>query len=360
MHGQKRIRDYGVTIGRTEPGPRNSITDVPGVLVGNVTLCSGDIHTGVTAVLPHAGNLYEDKVPAACQVFNGFGKSTGFIQIEELGTIETPIMLTNTLSVGSAGNALVEYMLRHNPEIGRKLPTVNPVVCECNDGYLNDIRGLHVQREHVFEAIETAGEEFEEGAVGAGAGMCCFQLKGGIGTASRRVRLGDGYTLGALALTNFGLLPDLMIAGISAGEIISDVQKTQEVEKGSVILVIATDIPLSTRQLKRIARRASVGLARTGAHMGQGSGELSIAFSTANRVPQIAKSDVRTIAVLTEERIETVFRAVIESVEEAVLNSMVCAAPTSGRDGHFKHSLNEYIDLILADAIVGGRRRAES
>lgn len=350
MNGQKRIRDYGVTIGRMEPGLRNSITDVPAVLVGNVTLCSGDIHTGVTAIAPHAGNSYEDKAPAACQVFNGFGKSTGFIQIEELGTIETPIILTNTLSVGCAQNALVEYMLKQNPEIGRTLPTVNPVVCECNDGYLNDIRGLHIRREHVFGAIETAEEEFEEGAVGAGAGMSCFEMKGGIGTASRRVRLGDGYTLGVLALTNFGVLPDLMIAGISAGKIISNVEKTEEVEKGSVIVIIATDIPLCSRQLKRIARRASVGLARTGAYMGHGSGELCIAFSTANRVPQTANADFQTITLMSEEKIDTVFRAVVESVEEAVLNSMVCALPTCGRDGHFRHSLNEYMDLILADS----------
>lgn len=346
MNGQKRMRDYGVTIGRMEPGLRNSITDVPGVLVGNVTLCNGDIHTGVTAILPHAGNLYEDKVPAACQVFNGYGKSTGFIQIDEVGTIETPIILTNTLSVGSAGSALVEYMLKQNPEICKTLPTVNPVVCECNDGYLNDIRGLHIKREHVFQAIETAEEEFEEGAVGAGTGMCCFELKGGIGTASRRVSVGDGYTLGVLALTNFGVLPDLMIAGIPAGRIISNGRITEHVEKGSVILIIATDIPLSARQLKRIARRASMGLARTGSYMGNGSGEISVAFSTANRVPQTANSDFQTITILDEWKIDAVFRAVVESVEEAVLNSMVCAAPTCGRDGHFKHSLNEYMDLI--------------
>lgn len=349
MNGQKRIRDYGVMIGRMEPGPRNSITDVPGVLVGNVTLCSEEVHTGVTAILPHAGNMYEDKVPAACAVFNGYGKSTGLMQIEEVGTIETPIVLTNTLSVGCAANALVEYMLERNPEICLKLPTVNPVVCECNDGYLSDIRGLHIHREHVFEAIKVAQEEFEEGAVGAGAGMSCFGLKGGIGTASRRVGLGESYTLGVLALTNFGLLADLMIAGIPAGKIISEGQATEEAEKGSVIVVIATDIPLSSRQLKRIARRASIGIARTGGYMGHGSGELAVAFSTANRVPQTAKSDFRSVTVLSEEKIDTVFRAVVESVEEAVLNSMICAAPTSGRDGHSRRSLGEYMDLILSN-----------
>lgn len=352
MVSQKRIRDYGITIGRMEPGPGNSLTDVPGTLIGHVTLCSYDIHTGVTAILPHSGNLYEDKVTAACQVFNGYGKSIGLMQIEEVGTIETPIVLTNTLSVGCAGNALVEYMLAENPEICRTLPTVNPVVCECNDGYLNDIRGLHIRSEHVFQAIQAAAEEFEEGAVGAGAGMSCFQLKGGIGTASRRVPLGDDYTLGTLALTNFGTLSDLLVAGIPAGRIISGAwnANAEEVEKGSVILIVATDIPLSSRQLRRIAQRASIGLARTGAHMGHGSGDLAVAFSTGNRVPQTPESDFQSITILSEAKIDTVFRAVIESVEEAVLNSMVCAAPTRGRDGHFRHSLQEYMDLILAQA----------
>ncbi len=347
MNGQKRIRDYGITIGRMEPGPRNSITDVPGVLVGHATLRGEDIHTGVTAILPHSGNTYEDKVPAGCAVFNGYGKSTGLMQIEEVGTIETPIVLTNTLSVGCAANALIEYMLERNPEICKTLPTVNPVVCECNDGYLSDIRGLHITREHVFQAIEAAGEDFEEGGIGAGAGMSCFQLKGGIGTASRRVGLGDGYTLGALALTNFGLLPDLMIAGVPAGKIICDVQTEDQQEKGSVIVIVATDIPLSSRQLKRIARRASVGLARTGGYIGHGSGELAVAFTTANRVPQTADADFQTITVLSEEKINTAFRAVVECVEEAVLNSMVCAQPTSGRDGRVRHSLSEYMGLIL-------------
>lgn len=347
MKDQKRIRDYGIKIGRMEPGARNAVTDVPGVLAGHATLISGDVHTGVTAILPHGGNLYEEKVPAACQVFNGFGKSTGFIQIEELGTIETPILLTNTLSVGTASEALVEYMLERNPEIGRSQPTVNPVVCECNDGYLSDIRGLHIKKEHVLHALSAASEEFEEGAVGAGAGMCCFQLKGGIGTASRLVPLGKGYVLGALALTNFGSLRDLRVDGFPAGQMIASAQAKEVREMGSVIVVIATDLPLSTRQLKRVVRRASVGLARTGAYMGNGSGELAVAFSTANRVPQSGKSDFRTVTVLDEDRIDTVFRAVAESVEEAVLNSMVCAEPTMGRDGHFRHSLCEYMDLIL-------------
>lgn len=347
MKNQKRIRDYGITIGRMEPGPRNAITDVAGVTVGHTTLAQGDIHTGVTAILPHPGSLYEDKVSAACHVINGYGKSAGFIQIDELGTIETPILLTNTLSVGEASTALVEYMLERNPEIGRKLPTVNPVVCECNDGYLSDIRGLHVKREHVFSALNAASEEFEEGAVGAGTGMSCFQLKGGVGTASRLLPLGEGYVLGAMALTNFGSLRDLTVAGIPAGKLIASEREKEVREMGSVILVLATDLPLSARQLKRVAKRASVGLARTGAYMGNGSGELSIAFTTANRIPQTSKSDLIPISVLHEDKIDTVFRAAAESVEEAVLNSMVCAAPTLGRDGHTRRSLREYMDLIL-------------
>lgn len=346
MKDQKRLRDYSVKIGRMKPGKRNSITDVPGVLVGHTTLGGEEIHTGVTAILPHAGNLYEEKVPAACQVFNGYGKSAGLIQVEELGTIETPILLTNTLSVGTAATALIEYMLERNPEIGRKQPTVNPLVCECNDGYLSDIRGLHVHPEHVFQAIGAAAEEFEEGAVGAGAGMSCFQLKGGIGTASRLIPLGDGYTLGTLALTNFGSLPDLMVAGIPVGRMIASAQAGAVRETGSVILIIATSLPLSTRQLKRVARRASVGLARTGAYMGTGSGEISVAFSTANRILQSGKKDFYSFSVLNEEKIDLVFRAVAETTEEAVLNSMICSDPARGRDGHFRHSLKEYMELI--------------
>ena len=347
MKNQKRLRDYGVTIGYMKTGKLNAITDVEGVLVGHTTLSNGDIQTGVSAIIPHAGNTFEQKLVAACHVINGFGKSAGFIQLEEMGTIETPILLTNTLSVGTVSDALAEYMLSQNSQIGLSDPTVNPLVCECNDGYLNDIRGRHVTKEHVFNAISSASKEFEEGAVGAGTGMSCYKLKGGIGSASRVLTLGREYTVGALVLTNFGLLKDLIINGMPAGAMIEGARSTDVKELGSVIIVIATDIPLSERQLKRISKRASVGLARTGSFMGSGSGELSIAFTTANKVGMKNKGDFYSISVMDERHIDTVFRAVAETVEEAVLNSMICAHTVSGRDGHIRESLSEYMKMLL-------------
>ena len=199
-------KESGLKIGRGTPGPRNLITDVPGVTVGHVTIRDGaDVNTGVTAILPHQGNIFQDKVMAASAVINGFGKSMGLVQVEELGTIETPIIMTNTLSIGTAATGLIKYMLQQNEDIGVKTGTVNPLVCECNDGRLNDIRGLHVKEEHVFEAIANCSEDFEEGVVGSGTGMCCLGLKGGIGSASRIVPVdGKDYTVGALVMSNFG------------------------------------------------------------------------------------------------------------------------------------------------------------
>ncbi|MFT9497244.1 P1 family peptidase [Anaerosolibacter sp.] len=348
MKGQKRIRDYGITIGKMMPGKKNAITDVYGVKVGHCTIKDGGIQTGVTAVLPHGGNLFEQKVMAAVYVINGFGKSIGTVQIEELGTMETPIILTNTLSVGTAGDALVEYMLQHNGDIGITTGTVNPVVCECNDGYLNDIRGRHVKKEHVFQAIQGAQQDFEEGGVGAGTGMSCYGLKGGIGTASRMIPLGEKeYTLGALVLSNFGRMEDLIVDGVKAGSIIVDVEKERETEKGSIIMVVATDIPLSERQLKRTLKRTTVALSRTGSYIGNGSGDIAIGFTTGNVVQHYEKEPIVTIGMLSEDKIDGVFRAVVEATEEAILNSMVCAEPTTGRAGHTRACLKEYMDEIM-------------
>lgn len=337
----------GITLGRLKPGRRNLITDVPGVLVGHVTIRDGgDVNTGVTALLPHGGNLFREKVMGAAVVLNGFGKTIGLVQVEELGTIETPIILTNTLSVGTAATGLVRYMLAQNPDIGLTTGTVNPVVCECNDGQLNDIRGLHVRESHILDAIENAAEEFEEGAVGAGTGMCCSGFKGGIGSASRCVTLdGEEYTVGALVMSNFGAMRDLTIGGRNVGAEIATAMEEMK-DQGSIIMILATDIPLSERQLKRLCRRAGVGLARTGSFMGNGSGDIAIAFTTANRVPHYSDGAVLDMKMLHDDRIDAAFRAAAESVEEAIISSMYHAPAFTGRGGRGKPGLKEELDKL--------------
>ncbi|MDF2593363.1 MAG: peptidase DmpA [Clostridia bacterium] len=352
MKNQKRLRDYGISIGKMEPGERNSITDVAGVTVGHCTLAKDGVNTGVTAVIPHAGNIFRDKVIAASYVINGFGKTIGTIQLEELGNIETPIVLTNTLSVGAAHQGLVEYMLSVNDDIGDTTGTVNPIICECNDGYLNDIRGLHIKKEHVFQGLKNASEDFEEGAVGAGSGMICYGLKGGIGTASRRVRLGNqDFIVGILVLSNFGKKADLLIDGKKAGEIICETlaDKQSNNDKGSVIVIMATDIPLTHRQLKRVCKRAAAGLSRTGTHFGNGSGDIVIGFSTANKMNHYEEKCFVDLRTMNENNIDEVFRGAIEATEEAVLNSLICADTTKGRKERIIYSLKEYINEIIKD-----------
>ncbi len=345
----RRIEEYGIRIGRMPKGPRNTIADVPGVSVGHCTLADGAVQTGVTAVIPATGNLFREKVMAACHVINGFGKSCGIVQIEEMGTLETPILLTNTFGVGATSEALVRSMLGANPDIGRETGTVNPAVFECNDGFLNDIRALPVREEHVLRAIASAGPDFEEGAVGAGRGMSCYQLKGGIGSASRIVEYGGAsFTLGALVLSNFGQMEDLTVDGRKLGGAIFGTAPPED-EQGSIIAVLATDAPLTERQLKRVARRASVGITRTGAFIGNGSGEIALAFTTANRVFHDETSLVRRIGMFNENKINLLFRATVEATEEAVLNSMVCAEAVTGRDGHTRRSLAEFAELFAAE-----------
>lgn len=354
---QKRIRDYGIRIGGMETGSKNSITDVEGVTVGHCTIDNPRSKTGVTAIMPSRDNIFKNKFAAACHVINGFGKSIGTVQIEELGTIETPIILTNTLSVGIAADALVQYMLDNNDDIGLKTGTVNPVVCECNDGYLNNIREGNVKREHVLKAIENAGTEFEEGAVGGGTGMRCFGLKGGIGSASRIIEFDKRqYNLGTLVMSNFGGINDLNINGINVGRAIvkENNKKIPECkENGSIVTIIATDVPLSARQLKRVAKRATVGINRTGGFIGNCSGEVVIAFSTANIMKHYLNNDIINLNVLHEDKINTVFRAASESVEEAILNSLVCSKTTVGRDGHIVYSLSGYMDILNINSMRG-------
>lgn len=349
MYEQKRIRDYGIVIGEMKPGTLNSITDINGVKVGHCTIDAENIKTGVTAIIPCSDNIFRNKMLCACHVINGFGKTTGTIQIEELGTLETPIILTNTLSVGTAYDALVEYMLLNNKDIGYTTGTVNPVICECNDQYLNDIRGRHVKKENIFDAINNADVNFKEGAVGAGTGMSCYGLKGGIGTASRIIDVdGKSFTLGTLIMSNFGVKRDLAINGMAAGKLIDnmDNKKADEGGKGSIIIIISTDIPMTERQLKRVARRAAVGLARTGSIDSNGSGEIVIAFTTANRIDHYEKNAVTNVGIFNEDYIDLTFRAVAECTEESVLNSMICADTTMGNLGHVRYSLKEYIKFL--------------
>lgn len=347
MLGQKRIRDYGIELGILPAGDLNAITDVPGVKVGHVTLKKDAIQTGVTAILPHEGNIFKEKVVASSHVINGFGKTMGTVQLEELGYIETPIILTNTLSVGTAADALISYMLKENPEIGLTTGTVNPVIGECNDMFLNDIRGQHVTKAHVLEAISNASSDFEEGAVGAGRGMSCYHLKGGIGSASRVVSLeAEKFTVGALVLSNFGRGKDFMIDGVKVGEMINAANQ-EDGDKGSVMIILATDMPLTERQLKRLSKRAVIGLNRTGSYIGNGSGDIVISFTTANRVMHEEKDVLSDWRVFNENYIDYAFRAVAEAVEEAVLNSMITAETVVGRDGNKRVSLSEYSKIFV-------------
>lgn len=341
------IENIKLKIGKLQKGKNNLITDVKGVKVGHKTLDNGNIKTGVTAIIPHSDNIFREKLICSSYVINGFGKSIGLVQINELGTLETPIILTNTLSVGTCSTALVKYMLKENDDIGVTTGTVNPVVCECNDGYLNDIRGLHVKEEDVFDAIENAEINFKEGDIGAGTGMSCYQLKGGIGSASRVLKLDDKeYTIGSLVLSNFGLKEDLLVDGIKVGEKILE-KESEELEKGSIIIILATDIPMNERQLKRIAKRVPIGLARTGSHIGNGSGDIVIAFSTANRIKHYEDRDIVSIKIINENIIDKVFRGVIECVEEAVISSLLHSEKTIGTSEHKRESLKKYIDYLV-------------
>ena len=323
-------------------GSRNLITDVPGVRVGQVTLSGEQMETGVTAILPHEGNLFRSKVPAAVHVINGFGKSTGMMQVQEMGNIESPILMTNTFSVSAAIDGALTWLMERNPEIGDTTGTVNPLVMECNDGTINHIRMRHVTEEHALQAIATAAEDFEEGAVGAGRGMRCYGLKGGIGSASRLVTVGEEtYTVGALLLTNFGAKADLMICGEPFGKQIASGER--EIDKGSVIVILATDAPMTCRQLGRCTRRAQNGLARTGSHTGNGSGEVVVMFSTQNQIPHFPEEAVLEGKFLHDDKLEQFFKAVTECVEESVISSLIHAETMVDRRGNTVHSLSEYL-----------------
>ena len=332
-----RLREFGIKTGIFSPGPLNAITDVTGVKVGQVTLIEGDsIRTGVTAILPHEGNIFQQKVPGAIYVANGYGKLTGIAQVEELGNIETPIILTNTLSVPTAADAVIDYILSlpGNEWVG----SVNPVVGETNDGGLNDIRGRHVKKAHVIEAIEKAESgPVEEGCVGAGTGTACYGWKGGIGTASRKLpESRGGYTVGVLVQTNHGGV--FQINGYPVGVKLGRYSFKNDVEEsteGSCMVVVATDAPLDSRNLKRLAKRAMLGIVRTGGYFSNASGDFGIAFSTAEsvRIPYRSRSATRTIEILENSRMSPVFLAAAEACEEAILNALFKAHTMEGKDG---------------------------
>jgi D-aminopeptidase len=343
-----RTAELGLKVGVLPPGPLDAITDVSGVGVGHTTIIRGEnIRTGVTAILPHAGNLYREKVPGGIFVGNGFGKLTGSTQVDEMGDIETPILLTSTTSVPRVADATISYLLAQPGN--EDVLSINPVIGETNDGYLNDIRGRHISPEDVFAAIKNAkGGPVEEGAVGAGTGTVAFGWKGGIGTASRRVpaNLG-GYTVGVLVQSNFGGV--LTIAGAPVGQDLGqyylrkDLQEARSVKDkpdGSCMIVIATDAPMDSRNLRRLAARAWVGMGRTGSSASNGSGDYAIAFSTAPqvRIHMDDKTPTRKIEVLTNDAMSPLFEAVIEATEEAIYNSMFKAVTMTG-NGHTVEAL---------------------
>ena len=336
-----RAREAGVIVGVVPAGPLNAITDVDGVLVGHTTIIRGDnIRTGVTAILPHGGNLFREKVPGAVFVGNGFGKLAGSTQVNELGEIETPILLTSTLSVPRVADFLIDYMLAlpGNEDV----QSINPLVAETNDGYLNDIRGRNISRDDVFSAIKSAKSgAIAEGSVGAGTGTVAFGFKGGIGTSSRKLPAGlGGFTVGVLVQSNFGGV--LTINGAPVGRELGRYYLKDELAAppnrpdGSIIIVIATDAPLDARNLNRLAARAMMGLARTGAAGSNGSGDYAIAFSTANDVrirtlSQNERNAPRSVKTLTNDATSPLFLAVIEATEEAIYNSLFRATTTTGR-----------------------------
>ncbi|RZI95304.1 MAG: S58 family peptidase [Variovorax sp.] len=327
-------------IGALPSGLRDAITDVAGVTVGHATLDDGEaVHTGVTVVRPHGGDPFRQRVPAGFAVLNGFGKSTGLLQIEELGVLETPIALTNTFSVPAVAAAQIRQCVAANPECGRAWPTVNPLVFECNDGFLNDIQRMAVGEPDYLRAWAAADVAVAQGSVGAGRGMSCFESKGGIGTASR---VAGGDTVGVLVLANFGVLRNLVLAGDPVGvRLAGEPVTANEPEKGSIIMLIATDAPLDARQLRRLALRAGAGLARTGSVFGHGSGDIALAFSTAYTLPLQPDATMPAVALLHDGRLDALFQAVADGTEQAILHALWHATAVAGRNGHRRPTLAE-------------------
>ena len=352
---QPRVRARALPsldLGHYPPGAHNAITDVEGVRVGHATVSHGDgklvvgqgpARTGVTAIVP-PGNVFMDRLAASGWVLNGAGEMTGFSQVNEWGLLETPIVLTNTLAVGTASDAVVQWMLKQNPGIGREHDTVLPVVGECDDSWLSDIGGRHVTAEQVFAALDGAsGGPVPEGTVGAGTGMITFDFAGGIGTSSRVLpRSEGGFTVGVLVQSNFGRVIDMRMGGHHMGRALD--ARFRHVPKrggvaGSIICIVATDAPLTAHQLSRTCKRAGLGIGRTGSYAGHNSGEIILAFSTANHFPRTSAERVLTIQALSDEHIDPIFRSTAECVEEAIYNAMCAANDIVGINKHFAPAL---------------------
>jgi D-aminopeptidase len=355
---RRRLRELGYSVGRFPTGELNALVDVPDVRVGHRTLVEGDrLRTGVTAILPHGGNLYEDKVLGGCHVVNGYGKATGLTQLVELGTIESPLLLTNTLSVGPVWEGGLRHLLDLNPAAARDRDTVNVIVGECFDGWLSDARALAVRAEHALEAIAAAvPDDASEGAVGAGTGTTCFGFKSGVGTSSRSV---EGYVLGCLVVSNYGARRDLqMLVGPDLE--LPEADAEPPADGGSIMIVVATDAPLSERQLRRLAARGAFGLGRAGSFASNSSGEYVISFSTAQTVPHRVERDREEFSFLRDDSValHDLFEAAGDVVQESILNSLCSAEAMEGRDGNraeaFPYELLERVGLSS-----GGPRSGE-
>ncbi len=348
-----RLRDLGVGIGNFPTGPLNAITDVPGVRVAHTTLIEGSgrrkpgngpVRTGVTVIVPN-DDIYSRKLISGGFILSGAGEVSGFTQLSEWGLIETPIALTNTMSVGRVSDSVVKWMAQRYPEIREQQEVIIPVVGECDDSFLNDAVGLHIKPQNVFAALDNAASgPVEEGAVGAGTGMICCDFKAGIGTSSRVLNLGGkDYTLGVLVCANFGIMEDLRMDGYPVGRLLSIAQGkySRRVNNyGSIIAVVGTDLPLSTQQMNRVCRRAALGIGRTGSYGAHGSGEIIIGFSTANEVPHRPKDIADQVRMIRDSALDPVYKSVIEATEEAILNSLTAAVDMEGAGGNRVPAIN--------------------
>ncbi len=344
-----RARELGLPLGRFRPGKYNAITDIEGVRVGHSTIIRGKgplkpgvgpVRTGVTAILPDPGNIFMDRMTGGGFVLNGAGEVSGLTQVMEWGLIETPILLTNTISVGAVSDGVARYMIERYPGIGDEHDVIIPVVGECDDSWLNDIAGRHVKEVHVLEAIRTASDgPVAEGGVGGGTGMITCDFKSGIGTSSRKLpEVYGGYTLGVLVMSNFGKMHNLRVGGLPVGEVLAqkfrDLPKREQ-SQGSIIGVVATDAPLLSHQVSRLCKRVSLGIGRVGSYAAHGSGEIIVGFSTANKIPRRTRKMVYKMKILLDQRLDPLYEAVMEATEEAILNSMCMARPMEGINGNY-------------------------